>query len=175
MEIVAKIFNCNYATYKKFYKDAIKRAYKKDNVDIDPGKIKVSIEELPGATIQAQRSVDKHNRTISVFENDKLKYIIGFSNTNFDEDKKKEVETVGGKYVYGKDGYHSNTYLFQGLNKVFEYYYDVKNSAKDVKLYFYLLDTNTTYAKNLSNLMNYRKLATIGFDILNLDEISFKE
>lgn len=175
MEIVAKIFNCNYETYKKFYKDAIKRAYKKDNVDIDPDKIKISIEKLPGATIQAQRSVDKHNRTITIFENDKLKYIIGFSNTNFDEDKKKEVETVGGKYVYGKDGYHSNTYLFQGLNKVFEYYYNVKNSAKDVKLYFYLLDTNTTYAKNLSNLMNYRKLATIGFDILNLDEISFKE
>lgn len=175
MEIVARIFNCNYETYKKFYKDAIKRAYKKDHVDIEPDKIKVLIEELPGETIQSQRSVEKHNRSISVFENNKLKYIIGFSNTNFDEDKKKEVEIVGGKYVYGKDGYHSNTYLFQGLNKVFEYYYDAKNSGEDVKLYFYLLDTNTTYANNLSNLMNYRKLATIGFDILNLDEISFKE
>src|SRR5699024_214133 len=27
----------------------------------------------------------------------------------------------------------------------------------------------------LSNLMNYRKLATIGFDILNIDQISFSE
>lgn len=175
MKIVAKIFNCNYETYKKFYKTAIKKAYKKDNIEIDPESISVEIEELPGATVQAQRSVEKHSRTISVFEDDKLKYIIGFSNTNYDEDKKKEVDTVGGKYVYGGDGYHSNTYLFQGLNKVFEYYYDEKNKGSLVKLFFYLLDTDQTYAKNLSNLMNYRKLATIGFEILNIDEISFKE
>lgn len=44
MEIVAKIFNCNYATYKKFYKDAIKRAYKKDNVDIDPTKLRFRLK-----------------------------------------------------------------------------------------------------------------------------------
>lgn len=175
MKIVAKMFNCNSETYKKFYKDAVQKAYKKDNIKIDPESIIVEIEKLPGATIQAQRSVEKHTRTISVFENDKLKYIIGFSNTNYDEDKKKEVETMGGKYIYGGDGYHSNTYLFQGLNKVFEYYYDEKNKDDKVKLFFYLLDTNTKYAKNLSNLMNYRKLVTIGFDILNLDEISFKE
>lgn len=175
MKIVAKIFNCNYETYKKFYKDAVKKAYKKDNIEIDTESIIVEIEELPGATVQSRRSVEKHSRTISVFEDDKLKYIIGFSNTNYDEDKKKEVDTVGGKYVYGGDGYHSNTYLFQGLNKVFEYYYDEKNKGEQVKLFFYLLDTDQTYAKNLSNLMNYRKLATIGFDILNLDEISFQE
>ena len=175
MKIVAKIFNCNYETYKKFYKDAVAKAYKKDDIEIDPENIIIEVENLPGDTVQAQRSVEKHSRTISVLEDDKLKYIIGFSNTNYDEDKKKEVDTVGGKYVYGGDNYHSNTYLFQGLNKVFEYYYDEKNKGEKVKLFFYLLDTDQTYAKNLSNLMNYRKLATIGFEILNLDEISFQE
>lgn len=175
MKIVAKIFNCNYETYKKFYKDAITRAYKKDNININPEEIIVVIDELPGVTIQSQRSVAKHTRTISVLENDKLKYIIGFSNTNFDEDKRKEITKFGGKYIYGKDNYHSNTYLFQGLNKVFEYYYDEINNGNNIKLYFYLLDVDESYANNLSNLMNYRKLATIGFDILNIDQISFSE
>ena len=175
MKIVAKIFNCNYETYKEFYKDAIERVYKRNKISINPEEIEVFIDELPGSTIQAQRSVTRHTRTISVYEDNKLKFIIGFSNTNYDKDKKKEVEKTGGKYVYGKDNYHSNTYLFQGLNKVFEYYYDEINCGKDVKLYFYLLDVKETYANNLSNLMNYRKLATIGFDILNLDQISFKE
>ena len=175
MKIVAKIFDCNYETYKKFYKDAIKRVYKRNKININPEEIEVLIDKLPGTTIQAQRSVTRHTRTISVYENDELKYIIGFSNTNYDEDKKKEVEKTSGKYVYGKDNYHSNTYLFQGLNKVFEYYYDEINQGKNIKLYFYLLDVKESYANNLSNLMNYRKLATIGFDILNLDQISFKE
>ena len=175
MKIVAKIFGCNYETYKKFYKDAIKRVYERNEININPEEIEVLIDKLPGTTIQAQRSVTRHTRTISVYEDNELKYIIGFSNTNYDEDKKKEVEEIGGKYVYGKDHYHSNTYLFQGLNKVFEYYYDELNQGKKIKLYFYLLDVNETYANNLSNLMNYRKLATIGFDILNIDQISFKE
>ena len=29
MKIVVKIFNCNYETYKKYYKDAVKRAFKR--------------------------------------------------------------------------------------------------------------------------------------------------
>lgn len=175
MNITVKIYSCNYETYSKVYRDAVKRAYAKDNVYIDVNAIKVEVIQLDGDTIQAQRSQTVHTRTISVFENEKLKYIIGFSNTNYDEDKRLEVETNGGKYVYGRKDYHSNTYLFQGLNKVFDYYYDSLNAGADVKLYIYLLDTNESYARNLSNLMNYRKLATIGFDILNLDKISFKE
>lgn len=175
MNITAKIYNCNYETYKKVYKDAIKRAYAKDGIDINENSINIEIVNLDGDTIQAQRSQKVHTRTISVYESNNLKYIIGFSNTNYDEDKKLEVEKFGGKYVYGRKDYHSNTYLFQGLNKVFEYYYDSLNNGENVKLYIYLLDTNESYAKNLSNLMNYRKLATIGFEILNLDEISFKE
>ena len=35
MKIVVKIFNCNYETYKNYYKDAVKRAFKKDDIDIE--------------------------------------------------------------------------------------------------------------------------------------------
>lgn len=175
MDIKVKMFSCNFETYKRVYKDAVQRAYKKDGIDINSDNINLEIIKLDGYNVQSQRSQKIHSRSISVYENSKLKYIIGFSNTNYDEDKKLEVEKFGGKYVYGRKDYHSNTYLFQGLNKVFEYYYDSLNSGENVKLYIYLLDTEESYAKNLSNLMNYRKLATIGFDILNLDKISFKE
>ena len=84
MRIVAKIFGCNYETYKKIYKDAIKRVYERNKISINPEEIEVVIDELPGATIQAQRSVTRHTRTISVYEDDELKYIIGFSHTNYD-------------------------------------------------------------------------------------------
>lgn len=175
MMIKAKVYNCNYETYKKIYKDAVMRAYMIDGIEISADDIQLIIEVLPGNTVQAQRSTTKHTRTISVFENDELKYIIGISNTNYDEDKQKEVDLSGGKYVYGVSQYHSNTYLVQGINKIFNYYYDEKEINSKVKLYFYLLDTDQSYAYNLSNLMNYRKLATIGFIVLNLDQISFKE
>lgn len=175
MKIIAKTYSCNYETYKLIYKDAIKKAYLMNKKDVSVESIQLETIQLEGENIYGQRSNVNHSRTISVYEDEKLKFIIGFSNTNFDEDKKKEVEIYGGKYVYGKPDYHSNTYLFQGINKIFEYYFDMKQNDNNIKLYFYLLDTDQSYAKNLSNLMNYRKLATIGFDILNLNEISFEE
>lgn len=175
MRIIVKTYSCNYETYKNIYKDAVKRAYLVDNIDINIDEAVLEKVDLPGINIYAQRSYAQHSRTLSVFENEKLKYIIGFSNTNFDEDKLKEVQEQGGKYEYGAANFHSNSYLNQGINKIFEYYYDMKEIYPDVKLYFYLLDTDQSYAKNLSNLMNYRKLATVGFDVLNLDKISFDE
>ena len=35
MNITVKIYSCNYETYSKVYRDAVKRAYAKDNVYID--------------------------------------------------------------------------------------------------------------------------------------------
>src|SRR5574344_2969857 len=100
MNIVVKMYSANQETYKKYYKDAVKRAYKKQKIDIDENNIKLEIDNLDGDTIQSQRSVEKHTRTISVYEDNNLRFIIGFSNTNFDTDKQKEVEENGGKYVY---------------------------------------------------------------------------
>lgn len=177
MKIVARIFNANIETYKKIYIDAIKNAYKKDGVFINPNQIKLEIEEIPGTTtIHSQRSSDLHSRTIKVIENNQVRYIIGVSNTNYDEDTKKEKELQGEMYdKYGGDQYHANTYLIQGINKIFNYYFDTKEINPNVKLYFYLLDIERSYPHNLFNLMIYRKLATLGFEILNIDKISFKE
>ena len=176
MKIIASIFNANIETYKKVYVDAILRAYKKDGVNINPNQIQLEIQKIPGATVHSQRSNKLHSRTITVFENNVIKYIIGVSNTNYDEDTKKEKNLLGEVYdKYGGDQYHANTYLTQGINRIFNYYFDMKKINNSVKLYFYLLDIDRTYPHNLFNLMIYRKLATIGFEVLNLDQISFDD
>lgn len=175
-KVVAKIYSCNWETYKKIYVDAIVRAYAKDNIKVSSEEITVQLETLDGDSIQSQRhATGEHKRVITVYDNEKIRYIIGLSNTGYDEDKRIEAETKGGKYKYGNSDWHSNTYLCQGINKIFEYYYDKKLINPDVKLYFYLLDTETkSYPNNLSNTINYRKLATIGFEILNIDNINFE-
>ena len=177
MEIVVKIFNCNYETYKGFYKDAVNRAFKMDNIDINVDDIKVVIDELPGDTIQSQRAPSgRHSRTITVLVDNIPTYIIGFSNTGFDEDRKIESDKGIKPYVYGNDDYHSNSYICQGINKIFDLYYDTKNNYPNVKLFFYLLDVKLKhYPHNLSNMISYRELYTVGFEILNIDEISFDE
>jgi hypothetical protein len=177
MKIIAKIFNCNYETYKLVYVDAIKKAFLKDNIVISEDNIKVEIDELPGDTIQAQRSPNgRHSRTITVLVDEKPKYIIGFSNTGFDEDRKIESEKGIRDYNYGNNDYHSNSYICQGINKIFDLYYDNKKIYPNIKLYFYLLDIDKkSYPHSLSNIISYRELYTVGFEILNIDRISFEE
>lgn len=177
MKIVVKIFNCNYETYKKYYKDAVKRVFKKDGIDVNPEDITVAIDELPGDTIQSQRAPSgRHSRTITVLVDDVPTYIIGFSNTGFDEDRKVEADKGIKPYKYGNDDYHSNTYICQGINKIFDLYYDTKNDYPNIKLFFYLLDVHSkSYPHSLSNTISYRELYTVGFEILNIDEVSFDE
>ena len=177
MEIIARIFNCNYETYKLIYKDAIKKAFLKDNIVINENEIKIEIDYLPGDSIQAQRApTGRHSRTITVVVDGITKYIIGFSNTGYDEDRKIESDNGGRDYVYGNSDYHSNSFMCQGINKIFEYYYDTKKNVPNVKLYFYLLDIGKkTYVDNLSNNLTYRELYTIGFEILNIDDINFHD
>lgn len=177
MKIVVKIFNCNYETYKNYYKDAVKRAFKKDDIDISTEEIRVVIDKLPGDTIQSQRAPSgRHSRTITVLVDDIPTYIIGFSNTGFDEDRKIESDKGIKPYKYGNDDYHSNSYICQGINKIFDLYYDTKLEYPDVKLFFYLLDVEkASYPHNLSNTISYRELYTVGFEILNIDQISFEE
>lgn len=177
MNIIAKIYSCNKLTYKNIYKDAIKRAYKLDGIDVLDSDIKMQIIDLSdGGTkeIQQQRApAGEHCRVIQVYEKDNIKYIIGLSNTNFDEDIRVERQTTNRKNVYGSDGYHANTYLMQGINKIFSRYFDLKQLCNSVKLYFYLLDVDQTYPHNKFNLCTYRMLSTLGFSILNIDEINF--
>ena len=143
MSITAKVFSCNRFTYEQFYKNAIKLAYEQDGKTIDENDIELVIVDLSnGGTkqIQSQRSPSgPHSRSIEVLEDNKVKYLIGVSNTNYDEDVRNERLHTNRKNVYGNDGYHANTYMYQGINKIFSKYLDLKNIYPEIKLCFYLL------------------------------------
>lgn len=181
MKIIAEIFSSNWETYKEFYKEAVIGLYAKNGVFVDEKDIAYRTIVISGSTIQSQRSPSSdHSRTISIYEvNDKgqeiLRYIIGVSNTGYDEDKRIE----GGNYVYGNSWFHSNSYLCQGVNKIFERYYKEKATDENLKLYFYLLDTKgrkrKTYPNSLSNILVYKMLYTIGFEIININDIDFSK
>ena len=173
MSITVKVFSGYKETYKKHYEDAVKLAYLKDGIEIDSKDLNYEIEYLEGNGIASQRRNAKSSRTITVIENNEIKYLIGLSNTGFDDDILLERQAQNKQYKYGHSDYHGNTYLLQGINKIFKYYFDKKEENQNVKLYFYLLDTDRTYPKNQYSIMSYRKLATLGFDVLNVDKISF--
>lgn len=172
MELKAKIYSCYRLTYSKIYKDVVSRLYP----NFDTEKIKLEIEDISNngqRSIQSQRSLRQYvTRTIRVYEDNKLVHIVGLSNTNYDLDKKHEKELdPSKKYVYGRKDYHGNTYLKQGSPDIFNYYFSEKPNG--VKLSFYLLDTNTSIPSNMFNVLSYRELQTIGFKILNIDEVDF--
>ena len=151
MEIKVKIYSCYELTYSRVYKDIVSRLY--PNCDLDD--VVLEVEDISNAgnrTIQSQRSLPQYvARTVRVFEDDKLKHIVGMSNTNFDLDKKREKELdPSKKYVYGRKDYHANTYLKQGSPDIFNYYFSEKDNG--VSLSFYLLDINETYPHNLFNI-----------------------
>lgn len=172
MQIKVKIYSCYELTYTKIYKDILKRIYGENFINFE---ILVEIEKIKGKNIQSQRNRAKFiARTIRIYENEILKYIVALSNTNYDDDKKAEFlagKSTKKEYKYGGDNYHANTYLTQGISKIFNYYFENEN----VNFLFYLLDTNRAYPHNLFNILSYRELETIGFKILNIDEIDFSE
>ena len=171
MEIVARVYSGYKETYKKIYKDVVISAYKRNGLTIDSNNISYQVISLDGNTVQSQRSKKESSRTITIIEDGIIKYIVGLSNTGYDEDKLLENPN----FDYGHTGYHANTYFAQGSNKIFDYYLTEKAKNKDIKLYFYMLDLNKTHPHDKTNLMIYRKLATIGFDILNIEKIKFDE
>ena len=171
MKIVARVFSGYRETYKKIYKDAVKRAYKHEKIEINPDGIEYEVVELEGETVQGQRSKEISSRTITVLENGTIRFIIGLPNTGYDDDKLLEDPS----FDYGHTGFHANTYFCQGSNKIFEYYLKEKETNPRVILFFYMLDLNRNHPHNKFNLMIYRKLATLGFDVLNIDEIKFDE
>ena len=177
--IIVKIYSCNKLTYKNIYFDAVKRVYAKEKIDILPSEVKVQIIDLSNngtKEIQQQRTASgEHCRIMQVYEANKCKCLIGVTNTNYDEDIRTERIITGRKNKYGSNDYHANTYLIQGINKIFKRYFDMKSQFKNIKLYFYLLDTERSYPSNAFNLWSYRMLATLGFDVLNIDEIDFSE
>ena len=177
--IIVKVYSCNKLTYKNIYVDAVIKAYQKNNIIIDKNIIKMQIIDLSDngtKEIQQQRSPSgEHCRIMQVFEDGELKYLIGVTNTNYDEDVRAERQQTGRQNKYGSDDYHANTYLLQGSNKIFSRYFELKKEHSNLQLYFYLLDTEQSYPHNKFNLCSYRMLSTLGFEVLNIDKISFDE
>lgn len=171
MGIVARVFSGYKETYRKIYKDVVKRAYEHEGISINEDDIEYVVVQLKGDTVQGQRSKKISSRTITVLENDKKVFIIGLPNTGYDEDKRVEDPN----FDYGHTGFHANTYFCQGSNKIFEYFLKEQEINSELKMFFYMLDLNQNHPHNKFNLMIYRKLATIGFDVLNIDEIKFDE
>ncbi len=172
MIITAKIYSCYQLTYSRIYRDIINRLYPNHPV----GDIDLVVDDISdGGTrsIQSQRSMkDYVTRTVRIYEDGKLVHIVGISNTSYDLDKQHEKELdPTKKYKLGTNAYHANTYLKQGIAAIFNYYFSEKENG--VKLSFYLLDLDQTYPHNLFNILSYRELQTIGFKVLNIDEIDF--
>lgn len=194
MKIVAKIFSSNWETYKKFYKRAVILAYKDVGIKISAQDIDSELEVIPGDTIQRQRHCStRHSRTIRVYEDGVVRFVIAVSNTNYDEDKRIEAEAAKrrietgkplngdilterkrAKYIYNKPDkdYHGNSFLNQGTTKILNTYFECKSKNPNVTLYWYLTDTKDSLIENYTNFFNCRKYATVGIKVLNLDDIN---
>ena len=181
MYIEVVIYSCYQYTYSPVLSRILKFLY---GSDFDTSSIHLTVEDCSEGghkNVQAQRRVSDTSiykgRLIRVYEDDILRHIVGVSNTNYDEDREQEFALgKSNKDVsqYGKGQYHANTYLLQGINQIFKYYFANKDTAK---LSFYLLDTDRghNYPNNLFNVLSYRELETIGFKVLNIDDIDFSE
>lgn len=173
MVIDVHIYDCYQYTYKKCYRDVVNRCLRYNGIDLTSfdtvNKIIDVIRTGKGSKDNVQAKRKYCSRTIKICINGVLRFIVGLSNTNYDEDKRFE----GGKYEYGKSNYHANSFMIQGLTRIFSEYVVAKANCPNVLLYFYVLDTDKSYSCNIFNLFTYRRLATMGFRILNIDVINF--
>lgn len=134
MKIVARVYSGYKETYKKIYKDVVERAYKHNNIAINSNDILYQVISLDGKTVQSQRSKKESSRTITIIEDDIIKYIVGLSNTGYDDDKLKENSS----FDYGHTAYHANTYFAQGSNKIFNYYLEEKEINRHKTLFLHV-------------------------------------
>lgn len=166
--IIVKMYGCNKITYGIIVEDILYKLYK-DKVDYSI--IIVDLSENNTKSIQSQKSPrGPHSRTIEIWENNKIRYLVGVSNTNYDLDIIEERKKTGRK-MPNEDNYHANTFLLQGINKIFSRFFLLKKDNSNLELYFYLLDIDKSYVVNQFNLISYRKLWTLGFKILNINDL----
>ena len=167
------IYDCYQYTYEKYYQDVVERCLQYNGLKLSSkdivNRVIDVIQTVKGSKDNIQAKRKYCSRSMRIYIDGKLRFLVGLSNTNYDEDKRLE----GGKYEYGKFNYHANTFMIQGLTRIFSEYADIKAKNPDVCLYFYILDYDKSYSCNLFNLFTYRRLATIGFHILNIDIVNF--
>ena len=180
--IRVEIYSCYEKTYLRIYKKVLSYLYgellKKYEIQtkiIDLSKY--CKNKKAKSQVQAQRSLTEFvTRAIYIFEDNELTHIVGVSNTNKDYDSKYESEldpSIG--YIFNDPTrpYHGNAYFKQGTPKLFNYYFEKKQEFPNLKLSFYLLDIELGIPNNLFNCLTWRELQTLGFSILNIDEIDF--
>lgn len=161
------INDADFKTCEKFAKEAVILAYLRDNKIVKEEEIELVLSISNAPTVRKKRCQETYSRSLIVEENGIVKYVIGYTNTNFDYDRLDEPG-----YIMGGNNYHGNTYLLQGINNIFDTYVTIKNKYNSsVKLFFYLLDTQKSYSYNAYNLFNYKKLQYLGYDILNFSDI----
>ena len=172
-----KVYSCYEHTYKRIYAKVIRYLY---GSKVQVSKVAFSVIDISDGgkrTVQSQRSLEQYiTRALYIYEDGNLMHIVGTSNTNKDYDKKHEKElNPSFKYIFNKPGndYHGNAYFKQGTPKLFNYYFDLKKTNPKLQLSFYLLDTELGIPSNLFNCLTWRELQTIGFRVLNIDEIDF--
>ena len=181
MKIKVSIYSCYKRTYSLIYKKILKLIYG-DSFDCNNAEIEIiDTSEGKERNIQSQRRVTNDSiyrgRIINIYEDGVLKHIVGISNTNYDEDRKHEFvkgKSNKEKLQYGGSSYHANTYLIQGINQIFKYYFDNIRTA-DLSFYLLDLDKGRNYPNSLFNALSYRELETIGFKILNINDVVFTE
>lgn len=178
-KIIVKIYSCYERTYGKIYQKILKYIY---GQSFDENSVKLEIIDLSEngkLTIQSQRSIERYvTRAIYIYEDDEFVHLIGISNTNLDYDKKHEKELHPNyKYIFNNPSrpYHGNAYFKQGTPKLFNYYFEQKKKWKNLTLSFYLLDVELEIPSNMFNCLTWRELQTIGFKVLNIDEIDFSQ
>lgn len=177
--VEVKVYSCYQHTYKRIYHKVIKYLYGDSFKVEDITFTVIDISDGGTKTVQSQRSMNQYiTRALYVYEDGVLKHIVGTSNTNKDYDKKHEKElNPSFKYIFNKpeNDYHGNAYFKQGTPKLFNLYFELKKEIPDLKLSFYLFDVELGVPSNLFNCLTWRELQTIGFRVLNIDEIDFKQ
>lgn len=178
-KIVVKFFSCYERTYTRIYRKILKFLYG-SSFDTNTALVEIiDISDGGKRGIQSQRSLDEFvTRAIYIYEDNKFVHLVGISNTNLDYDKKHEKELNPSlKYIFNDPSrpYHGNAYFKQGTPKLFNYYFEQKKIWPSLKLSFYLLDVELGIPSNMFNCLTWRELKTIGFDILNIDEIDFTQ
>lgn len=179
MKITVKIYSCYERTYKRIYRKILHYIYGDffDASDVILEIVDLSNEGKRG--IQSQRSLSDYvTRAIYIYEDNNFAHLVGISNTNLDYDKKHEKELNPSlKYLFNDPTrpYHGNAYFKQGTPKLFNYYFEQKKIWPNLNLSFYLLDVNLGIPSNMFNCLTWRELQTIGFSVLNIDEIDFSQ
>lgn len=92
MKTIVKIYSCYWETYSPLVNDILNDLVRTTGFSYDQENLVIERIQLDGETIAGQRN--KNSRSILIYTDDELRYIIAMSNTNYDEDKLLEANKL---------------------------------------------------------------------------------